>query len=66
MFITKYPSFFRGNGDGHFSSLFQTALEGNQLHNASMPRDLAYGKTQIPETIVSTIFKTPILKQKDL
>ena len=32
-----------GNGDGHFSSLFQTALEGNQLHNASMPRDLAYG-----------------------
>lgn len=34
---------YSGNGDGHFSSLFQTALEGNQLHNASMPRDLAYG-----------------------
>jgi len=32
-----------GNGDGHFSSLFQSALEGNFLHNASMPRDLAYG-----------------------
>eukprot|EP00093_Oithona_nana_P014788 14788.XXX_659779_650794_1 [CDS] Oithona nana genome sequencing. len=32
-----------GNGDGHFSSLFQTALEGNQLHNASMPRNLAFG-----------------------
>ena len=23
-----------GNGDGHFSSLFQSALEGNFLHNA--------------------------------
>ena len=32
-----------GNGDGHFSSLFQSALEGNFLHNASMPRELAYG-----------------------
>jgi len=32
-----------GNGDGHFSSLFQSALEGNFLHNASMPRQLAYG-----------------------
>jgi len=50
--ILLYISFFyihlsvlykSGNGDGHFSSLFQTALEGNQLHNASMPRDLAYG-----------------------
>ena len=32
-----------GNGDGHFSSSFQTALEGNALHNASMPRHLAIG-----------------------
>ena len=41
--ITNQFQYFSGNGDGHFSSLFQTALEGNQLHNASMPRDLAYG-----------------------
>ena len=41
--ITNQFWYFSGNGDGHFSSLFQTALEGNQLHNASMPRDLAYG-----------------------
>jgi hypothetical protein len=27
----------RGNGDGHFSSLFQTALVGNALHNATSP-----------------------------
>ena len=32
-----------GNGDGHFSSLFQSALDGNVLHNATMPRELAYG-----------------------
>jgi len=32
-----------GNGDGHFSSLFQSALDGNILHNATMPRELAYG-----------------------
>ena len=32
-----------GNGDGHFSSLFQSALDGNFLHNATMPRELAYG-----------------------
>ena len=38
-----FSIFNRGNGDGHFSSSFQTALEGNQLHNASMPRDLAFG-----------------------
>ena len=35
--------FYRGNGDGHFSSSFQSAFEGNALHNASMPRQLAYG-----------------------
>ena len=32
-----------GNGDGHFSSLFQSALVGNPLHNASCPQELAYG-----------------------
>jgi len=32
-----------GNGDGHFSSYFQSALVGNSLNNASMPRDLAFG-----------------------
>ncbi|QQP57580.1 Uncharacterized protein FKW44_002617, partial [Caligus rogercresseyi] len=32
-----------GNGDGHFSSSFQSSLEGNVLHNASMPREVAYG-----------------------
>ena len=50
--IVLYVAFFyvhlsvlhkSGNGDGHFSSLFHTALHGNQLHHASMPRDLAYG-----------------------
>ena len=34
---------YSGNGDGHFSSLFQSALDGNFLHNATMPRELAYG-----------------------
>ena len=47
--------YFRGNGDGHFSSLFQTALEGNQLHNASMPRDLAYGKLFYQFKIISSM-----------
>ncbi|XP_054258299.1 protein O-mannosyl-transferase 2 isoform X1 [Macrosteles quadrilineatus] len=32
-----------GNGDGFYSSAFQSKLEGNTLHNASMPRDVAYG-----------------------
>ncbi|BES91409.1 dolichyl-phosphate-mannose-protein mannosyltransferase activity [Nesidiocoris tenuis] len=32
-----------GNGDGFFSSAFQSVLEGNSLHNASMPREVAYG-----------------------
>ncbi|XP_068081927.1 protein O-mannosyl-transferase 2 isoform X2 [Anabrus simplex] len=32
-----------GNGDGFYSSAFQSQLEGNSLYNASMPRELAYG-----------------------
>ena len=32
-----------GTGDGFYSSLFQSSLEGNRLYNASMPRDVAYG-----------------------
>ncbi|KAA0183734.1 hypothetical protein HAZT_HAZT003372 [Hyalella azteca] len=32
-----------GNGDGFYSSAFQSQLEGNPLHNASMPLELAYG-----------------------
>ncbi|XP_011504680.1 PREDICTED: protein O-mannosyl-transferase 2 [Ceratosolen solmsi marchali] len=32
-----------GSGDGFYSSEFQSLLEGNSLHNASMPRQLAYG-----------------------
>ncbi|KAK9498228.1 hypothetical protein O3M35_004088 [Rhynocoris fuscipes] len=32
-----------GNGDGFFSSAFQSQLENNSLHNASMPREVAYG-----------------------
>lgn len=32
-----------GNGDGFYSSAFQSRLIGNSLHNASMPRDVAYG-----------------------
>ena len=32
-----------GNGDGFYSSAFQSRLIGNSLHNASMPRDIAYG-----------------------
>ena len=30
-----------GPGDGHFGSAFQSQLEGNSLHNASMPRSVA-------------------------
>ncbi|RZF34134.1 hypothetical protein LSTR_LSTR003544 [Laodelphax striatellus] len=32
-----------GNGDGFYSSAFQSQLEGNSLHNASLPKDVAYG-----------------------
>lgn len=32
-----------GCGDGFFSSAFQSRLIGNSLHNASMPREVAYG-----------------------
>ncbi|XP_017783092.1 PREDICTED: protein O-mannosyl-transferase 2 [Nicrophorus vespilloides] len=32
-----------GNGDGFYSSAFQSQLIGNSLHNASMPRQVAYG-----------------------
>ncbi|XP_020708098.2 protein O-mannosyl-transferase 2 [Athalia rosae] len=32
-----------GNGDGFYSSGFQSQLQGNSLHNATMPRHLAYG-----------------------
>lgn len=32
-----------GNGDGFYSSGFQSQLIGNSLHNASMPRQVAYG-----------------------
>lgn len=32
-----------GNGDGFYSSAFQSQLIGNSLYNASMPRKVAYG-----------------------
>ncbi|CAG9813205.1 unnamed protein product [Phaedon cochleariae] len=32
-----------GNGDGFYSSAFQSQLIGNSLHNASMPYQVAYG-----------------------
>lgn len=32
-----------GNGDGFYSSGFQSQLIGNPLYNASMPREVAYG-----------------------
>jgi len=32
-----------GSGDGFYSSLFQSTLEGNRLYNASMPKEVAYG-----------------------
>jgi dolichyl-phosphate-mannose-protein mannosyltransferase len=32
-----------GNGDGFYSSAFQSRLIGNSLYNASMPRQVAYG-----------------------
>lgn len=34
---------FSGNGDGFYSSGFQSQLIGNSLHNASLPRHVAYG-----------------------
>ena len=32
-----------GNGDGFYSSAFQSRLIGNSLYNASMPKEVAYG-----------------------
>ncbi|CAG0886592.1 unnamed protein product [Darwinula stevensoni] len=32
-----------GNGDGHYSTAFQSTLEGNPLYNASMPANVAFG-----------------------
>lgn len=32
-----------GSGDGFFSTAFQSQLIGNSLHNATMPRQVAYG-----------------------
>jgi len=32
-----------GSGDGFYSSVFQTTLEGNELHDANIPLQLAYG-----------------------
>lgn len=39
-FFVLYKS---GNGDGFYSSAFQSTLKGNSLHNASMPHHVAYG-----------------------
>jgi dolichyl-phosphate-mannose-protein mannosyltransferase len=39
--LEKYHAFLSsssGNGDGFYSSAFQSQLEGNSLYNASMPR----------------------------
>ncbi|XP_023311585.1 protein O-mannosyl-transferase 2 [Anoplophora glabripennis] len=50
--VILYISFFyihlkvlnrSGNGDGFYSSAFQSQLIGNSLHNASMPHQVAYG-----------------------
>lgn len=35
--------YLTGPGDGFFTSAFQTHLVGNSLHNASTPREVAYG-----------------------
>lgn len=32
-----------GNGDGFYSSAFQSKLIGNSLYNTSMPMEVAYG-----------------------
>eukprot|EP00731_Ephydatia_muelleri_P028261 Em0019g1134a len=34
-----------GNGDGFFSSAFQSTLEGNELHDLQVPEYVAYGST---------------------
>ena len=34
-----------GNGDGFYSSAFQSQLIGNKLYNVSMPENVAYGST---------------------
>lgn len=39
-FAALYKS---GGGDGFYSSQFQSRLEGNRLHNVSMPESIAYG-----------------------
>ncbi|XP_045162576.2 protein O-mannosyl-transferase 2-like [Mercenaria mercenaria] len=39
-FAALYKS---GHGDGFYSSQFQSTLEGNRLHNISMPDSFAYG-----------------------
>lgn len=41
----KKKIYFSGSGDGFYSSEFQSLLKGNSLHNATMPRQLAYGAT---------------------
>lgn len=50
--IVLYVAFFwihlnqldhTGNGDGFYSSAFQSQLKGNSLHNSSSPAHLAYG-----------------------
>lgn len=42
-YVHLHVLYLTGPGDGHFSSAFQTHLEGNILHNASTPREVAYG-----------------------
>lgn len=44
----KKNCFCSGNGDGFYSSAFQSQLEGNSLYNASMP----LGKFEIHSTCV--------------
>ncbi|XP_041353357.1 protein O-mannosyl-transferase 2-like [Gigantopelta aegis] len=34
-----------GNGDGFYSSAFQSQLVGNKLYNVSMPENIAFGST---------------------
>lgn len=41
--IIKFFFICSGNGDGFYSSGFQSKLIGNSLYNASMPRDVAFG-----------------------
>ena len=35
--MIMHPCIYSGNGDGFFSSAFQSQLHGNALYNASMP-----------------------------